>query len=247
MAKDSGGKSAVKSKQKPADAAPAPAQAEAAISPGSEGRDWSRTLFLPQTDFPMRAGLPDLEPRLLQRWAEMNLYERLRQKGRNRAKFLLHDGPPYANGNIHIGHALNKILKDLVVKSQRHARLRLQLRARLGLPRPADRVEDRGEAIAPRARNKDAVPINEFRAECREFAAHWIDVQREEFKRLGVVGDWAHPYKTMDYRGGGDHRRRDDEVRHERHAVSRVEAGDVVGGREDGAGRGRGRVPGLSE
>src|SRR5512134_4166486 len=100
MAKDSGGKSAVKAKHKPPDGAPAPAQAEAAIAAGSEGRDWSKTLFLPQTDFPMRAGLPDLEPRLLQRWAEMKLYERLRQKGRNRAKFLLHDGPPYANGNI---------------------------------------------------------------------------------------------------------------------------------------------------
>ena len=102
------------------------------------------------------------------------------------------------------------------------------------------------ENYRAKGRNKDAVPINEFRAECREFAAHWIDVQREEFKRLGVVGDWAHPYKTMDYRGRGDHRRRDHEVRHERHALSRLEAGDVVGGREDGAGRGRGRVPGLS-
>ncbi len=183
--------------------APAPAQAEAAIPAGAEGRDWSKTLFLPQTDFPMRAGLPDLEPRLLQRWAEMNLYERLRQKGRNRAKFLLHDGPPYANGNIHIGHALNKILKDLVVKSQ--GMLGFDSNYVPGWDCHGLPIEWKiEENYRAKGRNKDAVPINEFRAECREFAAHWIDVQREEFKRLGVVGDWAHPYTTMDYRGRGD-------------------------------------------
>ena len=121
MAKDNGGKDAVKAKQKSAAAAAperAAKQAEAAIPAGEEGRDWSKTLFLPETEFPMRAGLPDLEPRLLARWSEMGLYELLRQKSRNKPKFLLHDGPPYANGNIHIGHALNKILTDLVVKSQ---------------------------------------------------------------------------------------------------------------------------------
>ena len=198
MAKDNGGKSAAKAKHKPADGVPAPVQAEAAIPAGSEGRDWSKTLFLPQTDFPMRAGLPDLEPRLLQRWAEMNLYERLRQKGRNRAKFLLHDGPPYANGNIHIGHALNKILKDLVVKSQ--GMLGFDSNYVPGWDCHGLPIEWKiEENYRAKGRNKDAVPINEFRAECREFAAHWIDVQREEFKRLGVVGDWAHPYKTMDY------------------------------------------------
>ncbi len=200
MAKDSGGKSAVKSKQKPVGATtPAtPAQAEAAIPDASEGRDWSKTLFLPQTDFPMRAGLPDLEPRLLARWAEMNLYEQLRKKGRNRAKFLLHDGPPYANGNIHIGHALNKILKDLVVKSQ--GMLGFDSNYVPGWDCHGLPIEWKiEENYRAKGRNKDAVPINEFRAECREFAAHWIDVQREEFKRLGVVGDWAHPYKTMDY------------------------------------------------
>ncbi len=193
----------------------------------------------------MRAGLPDLEPRLLQRWAEMNLYERLRQKGRNRAKFLLHDGPPYANGNIHIGHALNKILKDLVVKSQ--GMLGFDSNYVPGWDCHGLPIEWKiEENYRAKGRNKDAVPINEFRRECREFAAHWIDVQREEFKRLGVVGDWAHPYLTMELSRRGDHRRRDHEVRHERHAVSRVKARDVVGGREDGAGRGRGRVPGLS-
>ena len=173
-------------------------QAEATIPPGADGRNWGTTLFLPQTAFPMRAGLPDLEPRLLQRWAEMNLYQRLRQKGRNRAKFLLHDGPPYANGHIHIGHALNKILKDLVVKSQ--GMLGFDSNYVPGWDCHGLPIEWKiEENYRAKGRNKDAVPINEFRAECREFAAHWIDVQREEFKRLGVVGDWAHPYKTMDY------------------------------------------------
>ena len=161
-------------------------------------RDWSKTLFLPKTDFPMKAGLPDLEPRLLARWGEIGLYDRLREAARHKAKFVLHDGPPFANGHIHIGHALNKILKDLVVKSQTmlgndsnyvpgwdcH-----------GLPIEW-KIEEQYRA---KGRNKDAVPINEFRAECREFAKHWVDVQREEFKRLGIVGDWAHPYLTMDF------------------------------------------------
>ncbi|MTD94313.1 isoleucine--tRNA ligase [Hyphomicrobium sp. xq] len=204
MAKDSGGKDAVKAKQKSAANAPAAApehaakQAEAAVPAGEEGRDWSKTLFLPETDFPMRAGLPDLEPRLLARWSEMGLYELLRQKGRNKPKFLLHDGPPYANGNIHIGHALNKILKDLVVKSQGMLGFDSNYVPGWdchGLPIEW-KIEEKYRA---KGRNKDAVPINEFRDECREFAAHWIDVQREEFKRLGVIGDWAHPYKTMDY------------------------------------------------
>ena len=208
MAKDSGGKSAVKSKKTAGAAAPAlaaeraqdqgPVQAEATIPPGADGRNWGTTLFLPQTAFPMRAGLPDLEPRLLQRWAEMNLYQRLRQKGRNRAKFLLHDGPPYANGHIHIGHALNKILKDLVVKSQ--GMLGFDSNYVPGWDCHGLPIEWKiEENYRAKGRNKDAVPINEFRDECRVFAAHWIDVQREEFKRLGVVGDWAHPYKTMDY------------------------------------------------
>ena len=167
-------------------------------APPPAGRDWSQTLFLPKTDFPMKAGLPELEPRLLKRWDEIGLYERLREAARGRPKFLLHDGPPYANGNIHIGHALNKILKDLVVKSQTmlgHDSNYVPGWDCHGLPIEW-KIEEQYRA---KGRNKDAVPINEFRAECREFAAHWIDVQREEFKRLGVVGDWAHPYSTMSY------------------------------------------------
>ncbi len=203
MAKDSGGKNAVKTKQETA--APEQAakperapKAEAAAPEGTEGRDWGKTLFLPETPFPMRAGLPDLEPRLLARWSEMGLYERLREKGRNRTKFLLHDGPPYANGNIHIGHALNKILKDLVVKSQ--SMLGFDSNYVPGWDCHGLPIEWKiEENYRSKGRNKDAVPINEFRAECREFAAHWIDVQRTEFKRLGVVGDWDHPYLTMSY------------------------------------------------
>ncbi|MGQ0671910.1 MAG: isoleucine--tRNA ligase [Hyphomicrobium sp.] len=165
----------------------------------AEGRDWSATLFLPKTDFPMKAGLPELEPRLLKRWSEIGLYERLRETSAGRAKFVLHDGPPYANGNIHIGHALNKILKDLVVKSQQmlgHDSNYVPGWDCHGLPIEW-KIEEQYRA---KGKNKDEVPVNEFRRECREFAAKWLDVQREEFKRLGVVGDWDNPYSTMAFR-----------------------------------------------
>ena len=107
-------------------------------------RDYSETLFLPRTDFPMRAGLPQKEPELLARWRSLDLYGRLRTAAKGRPRFILHDGPPYANGNVHIGTALNKILKDVVTKSQQMVGFDFELRARLGLPRPADRMEDRG-------------------------------------------------------------------------------------------------------
>ena len=224
-AKDGAGKSTTKAKPKgaaPAAAGAAKAQAakpaaaqgdatpksapKVAAKPASDpkagqaegGRDWGATLFLPETDFPMRAGLPELEPRLLQRWSEINLYALLRAASRGRAKFLLHDGPPYANGQIHIGHALNKILKDLVVKSQTMLGYDSNYVPGWdchGLPIEW-KIEENYRA---KGRNKDAVPINEFRAECRDFARHWVEVQREEFKRLGVVGDWAHPYLTMSH------------------------------------------------
>ncbi len=169
-----------------------------ATPPAAEpaGFDYAKTLFLPHTDFPMRAGLPAKEPELLARWAAIDLYGRLRAKAAGRPKFVLHDGPPYANGNIHIGHALNKILKDLVTKSQ-------QMLGRdsnyvpgwdcHGLPIEW-KIE---EEYRSQGRNKDAVPVVEFRRQCRAFAEHWLDVQREEFKRLGIVGDWDHPYATM--------------------------------------------------
>jgi isoleucyl-tRNA synthetase len=201
MANNTGGDGgAVKAKKTKgaAPGEPAAAKADAEGDGTREGRNWSKTLFLPKTDFPMKAGLPTLEPRLLQRWEEIGLYDRLRRKARNRAKFVLHDGPPYANGHIHIGHALNKILKDLVVKSQQMLGFDSNYVPGWdchGLPIEW-KIEENYRA---KGRNKDAVPINEFRHECREFAAHWINVQREEFQRLGIVGDWAHPYSTMNY------------------------------------------------
>jgi isoleucyl-tRNA synthetase len=161
-------------------------------------RDYSETLFLPKTDFPMRAGLPQKEPELLAHWQKLDLYGRLREAARGRPKFILHDGPPYANGNIHIGHALNKILKDVVTRSQQMLGFDSNYVPGWdchGLPIEWKIEED----YRARGRNKDAVPVVEFRRECRQFAEHWIDVQREEFKRLGVEGDWAHPYSTMDY------------------------------------------------
>ena len=159
-------------------------------------RDYSETLFLPKTDFPMRAGLPQKEPELLAHWTGIGLYGRLRAAARGRPKFVLHDGPPYANGNIHIGHALNKILKDVVTRSRQMLGYDSNYVPGWdchGLPIEW-KIEEEYRA---KGKNKDAVPVVEFRRECRAFAQHWIEVQREEFKRLGVEGDWEHPYSTM--------------------------------------------------
>ncbi|GJE16681.1 isoleucine--tRNA ligase [Methylobacterium marchantiae] len=167
-----------------------------ATDAGPPARDYSQTLFLPKTEFPMRAGLPVREPLLLERWAAIDLYGQIRVKAAGRPKFVLHDGPPYANGNIHIGTALNKILKDVIVRSQGT----LGYDANYvpgwdchGLPIEW-KIEEQYRA---KGRNKDDVPVIEFRQECRTFAGHWLDVQRAEFKRLGVTGDWEHPYATM--------------------------------------------------
>src|SRR3954447_19559650 len=167
-------------------------------SAAAPARDYSETLFLPQTDFPMRAGLPQREPLLLQRWNEMELYQRLRQAQKGRPRFVLHDGPPYANGNIHIGHALNKILKDLVARSQ--GMLGFDSNYVPGWDCHGLPIEWKiEEQYRAKGKDKDEVPAIEFRRECRAFAEKWIDVQREEFKRLGVEGDWDHPYATMAY------------------------------------------------
>src|SRR3954462_2564159 len=166
--------------------------------PKSGERDYSQTLFLPQTEFPMRAGLPQREPELLKRWEKLGLYKRLRDAAKGRDRFVLHDGPPYANGNIHIGHALNKILKDVVTRSQQMLGFDSNYVPGWdchGLPIEW-KIEEEYRA---KGRNKDAVPVVEFRRECRQFAQHWVAVQREEFIRLGVVGDWEHPYTTMDF------------------------------------------------
>ena len=165
------------------------------------GPDYSRTLFLPQTEFPMRAGLPQQEPKILERWNAMGLYEKIRATSQGRDKFVLHDGPPYANGNIHIGHALNKILKDLVTKSQQmlgHDSNYVPGWDCHGLP-----IEWKIEEENYRSKGKqkpdlkDPAAMIAFRKECRAYATHWLGVQREEFKRLGIVGDWDHPYSTM--------------------------------------------------
>ncbi|WP_306228207.1 isoleucine--tRNA ligase [Bosea beijingensis] len=169
-----------------------------AAETAADGVDYSQTLFLPQTEFPMRAGLPQREPELLARWAKMDLYRKLREAGQGRDRFVLHDGPPYANGNIHIGHALNKVLKDLVTRSQQMLGYDSNYVPGWdchGLPIEW-KIEEQYRA---KGLNKDDVPVVEFRKECRAFAEHWVDVQREEFKRLGVEGDWAHPYLTMAY------------------------------------------------
>jgi isoleucyl-tRNA synthetase len=159
--------------------------------------DYKSTLNLPRTDFPMRAGLPKREPEWLARWEQIGVYDTLRGK-EGRTPFTLHDGPPYANGHLHIGHALNKTIKDMIVRSQQM----MGSDARYipgwdchGLPIEW-KIEEQYRA---KGQNKDEVPINDFRAECRKFAAGWVDIQREEFKRLGVTGNWADPYLTMDF------------------------------------------------
>jgi len=172
-------------------------QKNAAAKAGDKA-DYSKTLFLPQTDFPMRAGLPEREPLLLARWNDLDLYRRLREQAKSAPRFTLHDGPPYANGNIHIGHALNKILKDLVTRSQQMLGYDSNYVPGWdchGLPIEW-KIEEQYRA---KGLDKDDVPVLEFRAECRAFADKWVDVQREEFKRLGVTGDWDNPYLTMSY------------------------------------------------
>ncbi|MDP9163109.1 MAG: isoleucine--tRNA ligase [Pseudomonadota bacterium] len=159
--------------------------------------DWRSTVFLPKTDFPMKAGLPQKEPAILARWQADGAYRQLRAARAGREKFILHDGPPYANGDIHIGHALNHILKDMVVRTQ----------TLLGKDAPYVpgwdchglpiewKVE---EQYRKKKLDKDQVPLVEFRAECRAYAQGWVDTQREQLKRLGIGGDWDKPYLTMD-------------------------------------------------
>ncbi len=161
-------------------------------------RDWRDTVFLPKTDFPMKAGLAAKEPAILERWAKIGIYDRLREQRKGRELFVLHDGPPYANGDIHMGHAMNKVLKDIIVRSQ----------SLMGKDAPYVpgwdchglpiewKVE---EAYRAKKQNKDEVPVAQFRAECRAYADRWVGVQREQFQRLGIMGDWTDPYLTMNY------------------------------------------------
>jgi isoleucyl-tRNA synthetase len=161
-----------------------------------ENRDYRNTVFLPKTDFPMKAGLASKEPAILARWAETRLYEQLRKLRAGRERFILHDGPPYANGDIHMGHAMNKILKDIVVRSQ----------SLLGKDAPYVpgwdchglpiewKVE---EEYRKKKLDKDDIPKAQFRAECRAYAEKWVAVQSAQFQRLGVQGEWDDPYLTM--------------------------------------------------
>ncbi|RRQ51379.1 isoleucine--tRNA ligase [Sphingorhabdus wooponensis] len=167
-------------------------------TPDSPKQDYRDSVFLPKTDFPMKAGLPQKEPGILKRWQAQDFYAELRNRRRGREKFILHDGPPYANGDMHIGHALNHILKDMVVRTQ----------TLLGKDAPYVpgwdchglpiewKVE---EQYRKKKRNKDEVPAQEFRAECRAYAQNWVDTQREQLKRLGINADWDNPYLTMDF------------------------------------------------
>ncbi len=160
--------------------------------------DYRDTVFLPKTDFPMKAGLAQKEPAILDRWARIGIYDRLREQRAGRDRFILHDGPPYANGDIHMGHAMNKVLKDIIVRSQ----------SLMGKDAPYVpgwdchglpiewKIE---EAYRAKKRSKDEVPAAEFRAECRDYAAKWVGVQAAQFERLGIAGDWANPYLTMNY------------------------------------------------
>ena len=166
-------------------------------------RDYRDTLFLPKTDFPMRAGLPKKEPEWLARWNKIGLYERLREQSKGKPQYTLHDGPPYANGHIHMGTALNKILKDIVNRS--HQMLGLDANYVPGWDCHGLPIEWKvEEEFRGKGRTKDEVSGPEFRTRCREYAAGWLDVQREEFKRLGVVGDWDNPYKTMNFQSEAD-------------------------------------------
>lgn len=160
--------------------------------------DYKDTVFLPKTDFPMRGNLPKKEPEILARWKALDLYKQLRKIRKDAPKFIIHDGPPYANGQLHIGHALNKILKDVVNRSQSM----LGKNANYvpgwdchGLPIEW-KIE---EQYRKKGKDKDQVPIAQFRQECRLFAAHWQAIQSTEFQRLGILGDWDNPYTTMKF------------------------------------------------
>ena len=162
----------------------------------TEQRDLKDTVFLPKTEFPMKAGLPQKEPIIAARWEAEKLYEQLRDLRRGRETFMYHDGPPYANGDMHIGHALNHTIKDMVCRTQnllgRNAPYVPGWDCH-GLP-----IEWKVEEQYRKAKkNKDEVPLLEFRAECRAYAQHWVDVQRAQLKRLGIMADWDNPYLTM--------------------------------------------------
>ena len=157
---------------------------------------YRETVFLPKTDFPMRGELPKKEPGLLKKWQDMDLYARLRETSKDKEKWILHDGPPYANGNIHMGHAVNKILKDVINKSWQMMGYNAPYVPGWdchGLPIEW-KIE---EQYREQGKDKDEVEPLVFREECRQFAQKWVDIQSDQFERLGIIGDWKDPYLTM--------------------------------------------------
>ena len=156
--------------------------------------DYNKTINLPKTDFPMRAGLPKREPEMLKRWQEQDVYNELLKKNEGKPRFNLHDGPPFSNGALHMGHALNKAIKDFITRS--YAMRGYYTPYIPGWDNHGMPIES--AIIKQNKLNHKAMSVADFRTACHEFADHYIDVQREGFKRMGVVGDWEHPYKTMD-------------------------------------------------
>ena len=156
------------------------------------------TLQLPKTTFSMKASLPTKEPQILEKWEKNKIFEKLRKRSKGKEKFILHDGPPYANGHIHMGTALNKILKDIITRfHQMNGKDSIYVPGWdcHGLPIEW-KIE---EQYKKKKKNKDEVPIKNFREECREFAKKWIKIHIQEFKRLGVVGDFENYYSTMSF------------------------------------------------
>ena len=160
--------------------------------------DYKDSLLLPKTDLPMRANLPEREPGFLDVWKKNELFSKLRESSASKEKFILHDGPPYANGNLHMGTALNKILKDVIVRSRQLDGFDAEYRPGWdchGLPiewKVEEKFRDEGK-------NKEEIPINDFRNECRLFAKNWIEIQKKQFMRLGILGNWSNPYTTMEF------------------------------------------------
>ncbi len=164
----------------------------------SEPRDYKETLRLPQTDFPMKAGLPKREPETIAMWQKIDLFKTLREQSLGRPKYILHDGPPYANGDIHIGHAMQKITKDIVIRA--HQMMGYDAPFVPGWDCHGLPIEWKiEEQYRAKGKKKDDVPAKEFRSECRQFAQKWVDIQSEQFQRLGIIGDWENPYTTMNF------------------------------------------------
>ena len=202
--------------------------------------DYKSTLNLPKTDFPMKANLPQREPELLAWWDQVRLYARIQEAGKGRPRYLLHDGPPYANGRIHIGHALNKILKDIIVKSKTMAGFHAPYVPGWdchGLPIEHQVLKDLGE-------KKHALDAMAIRKLCRQYAEKFHNIQREEFQRLGVLGDWENPYLTMHPAYEATIVREFGKFVEARRSLQRIETGPLVYPGSNGIGGGGSRVRG---